>query len=35
MEDMRNSEILRLIEWLKAEGYDAEKILECIEYVSK
>lgn len=35
MEEMRNTEIVKLIEWLKAEGYDSDKILECIEYISK
>ena len=27
--------IARLIIWLKAQGISAEKILECIEYITK
>lgn len=29
------SQTLRLIEWLKANGFTAEQIVECIEYISK
>lgn len=35
MDEMRSTEILRLIEWLKAQGFDDTKIVECIEYLSK
>ena len=35
MEEMRATEILRLIEWLKAQGFNDTQIVECIEYISK
>ena len=35
MEEMRATEILRLIEWLKAQGFTIEQIVECIEYIHK
>ena len=35
MEEMRATEILRLIEWLKAQGFTSEQIVECIEYINK
>lgn len=32
---MRSKEILRLIEWLKAQGFTDTQIVDCIEYISK
>lgn len=33
MEQMTAREILNLIEWLRAQGFDNDKIVECIEAV--
>lgn len=33
MEAMTAREILNLIDWLRAHGYDNDKIVECIEYI--
>ena len=35
MDDMSATAIRRLIEWLKVNGHDDTKIVECIEYISK
>jgi hypothetical protein len=35
MEEMTSTQELRLIEWLKSQGFTSEKILECIEYINK
>ena len=32
---MRSTETLRLIEWLRAQGFTDTQIVECIEYISK
>ena len=31
---MSSKEVIRLIEWLKKEGYTDEQILECIVYIA-
>lgn len=33
MENMTAKEILNLIDWLRAQGFDNDKIVECIETV--
>ncbi len=33
MEEMTGKEILNLIDWLKKQGFDNDKIVECIEAV--
>lgn len=33
MENMTAKEILNLIEWLRNEGFDNDKIVECIEAI--
>ena len=33
MEPMTAREVLNLIEWLKAQGFDNDKVVECIEAV--
>lgn len=35
MEEMTASQIVRLIEWLKANGFNDKQIVECIEYINK
>ena len=35
MQDMTVKQIAKLIEWLKANGFDEKKIIECIEYLGK
>lgn len=35
MNEMTSKEVVNLIDWLKKQGLDAEKILECIEYIEK
>lgn len=35
MDEMKSTEIVRLIEWLKANGFTDAQIIECIEYISK
>ena len=35
MDEMTAAQVLRLIEWLKANGFDEKQILECIEYINK
>ncbi len=35
MDEMTATQMLRLIEWLKANGFDEKQILECIEYINK
>lgn len=35
MEELRDKHIQLLIEWLKAQGFSDEKILECIKYITK
>lgn len=32
METMTAKEILNLIDWLRAQGFDNNKVVECIEY---
>lgn len=32
METMTAKEILNLIDWLRAHGFDNDKVVECIEY---
>ncbi len=32
---MTSKEIIRLIEWLRQQGYTEKQIVECIEYISK
>ena len=32
MEFMTAKEILNLIDWLRAQGFDNDKVIECIEY---
>lgn len=33
MEDMTAREILNLIDWLRKQGFDNDKIVECIEAI--
>lgn len=33
MDNMTAKEVLNLIDWLRAEGFSDEKIIECIETV--
>ncbi len=33
MEDMSAKEILNLIDWLRAQGFDNDKVVECIEAI--
>lgn len=35
MGEMTAAQTLRLIEWLKANGLTAEKIVECLEHINK
>jgi hypothetical protein len=35
VDEMTVKQIAKLIEWLKANGFDEAKIIECIEYLSK
>ena len=35
MEEMTSAQILRLIEWLKAQGFSDAQIVACIEHISK
>ena len=32
MEEMTAKEILNLIDWLRAQGFNNDKVVECIEY---
>lgn len=34
MEGMTESQTRKLIEWLKTQGFDSEKIVECLEYIN-
>ena len=34
MEGMTESQTRKLIEWLKSQGFDSEKIVECLEYIN-
>lgn len=34
-EELTAIQTLRLIEWLKANGMDDAKIVECLEYINK
>lgn len=34
-EPMTESQTLKLIEWLKAQGLSDTKIVECLEYINK
>lgn len=33
MEQMTAKEILNLIDWLRAQGFDNDKVVECIEAI--
>ena len=35
MDEMTASQTLRLIEWLRSNGFTDKQIVECIEYISK
>ena len=35
MEEMTARLTVRLIEWLKKQGFTNEKIIECLEYINK
>lgn len=35
MQEMTESQTVRLIEWLKAEGHTDAKIVECLKYINK
>lgn len=35
MDEMTSRQIVRLIEWLKAQGFTDEQIVECIEHINK
>lgn len=35
MEELKSTEIVRLIEWLRDKGFTDTQIIECIEYMSK
>ena len=35
MDEMKSIELVKLVEWLEANGFTAEKILECLKYISK
>ena len=35
MDELKDKHIQRLIEWLRAQGFTEEQILECIEYLTK
>lgn len=34
MEGMTENQTRKLIEWLKAQGFGLEKIVECLEYIN-
>ena len=34
MEGMTENQTLKLIEWLKAQGFGSEKIVECLEHIN-
>lgn len=34
MEGMTENQTRRLIEWLKANGFNSDKIVECLEYIN-
>lgn len=35
MDEMTAAQTLRLIEWLKANGFTDTQIVECLEYINK
>ena len=35
MNEMTAAQMLRLIEWLRANGFSEKQIVECIEYINK
>lgn len=35
LEEMTASQTIKLIEWLRAQGFTEEQILKCIEYINK
>lgn len=35
MSEMTASQIVRLIEWLRGNGFTEKQIVECIEYINK
>lgn len=34
MDEMTTREVDRLADWLKAQGFTAEQVLECIKYIT-
>ena len=35
MENMSSAQTIRLIEWLRLQGFTEAQIVECIEYINK
>ena len=35
MEEMTAAQIVKLIEWLKSNGFTDAQIVECLEYINK
>ncbi len=35
MDEMTASQTVRLIEWLKSNGFNDQQIVECLEYINK
>jgi hypothetical protein len=35
VEEMTARQTVRLIEWLRAQGFNEEKIVECLEFINK
>lgn len=35
MEEMTARQTVRLIEWLREQGFTSEQIIECLEYINK
>ena len=35
MEDMTSRQTVRLIEWLRQQGFTEEQIVKCIEYINQ
>lgn len=35
MDEMSAKQIVRLIEWLRSQGFTEAQIVECIEYINK
>lgn len=34
-EEMTSTQTLRLIEWMKVNGFDDAKIVECLEFINR